>query len=767
MRHIAPTLVVILLVASSPARGQGDQPQRVSYQDHRLVHAELTTQKQLDRLLGGGAVVLDCCVGVGPLDLVVPPDALGLLDGIEHEIRHDDVGALITAERERIDQSLETLQQLPIGPVDLCATGWWSDYKPLEEIMSRIDALEAAYPAVEKFSIGTSFQGRDIPALRITAPGGAPGRPAVLWTGCQHAREWVAPMTTMYIATQLACGYDDGDPQIVALLDQLELIIVPMVNPDGYKHSWDFDRFWRKNRRDNFPDYGVDLNRNWGVDWGGPESTSSDPGNDLYYGTGPFSEPETAAVRDLIVANPQIVAHIDFHSYGQVILQPWGHTNDLPPDYDVIHDLGGLMDDAAFSVHGFPYPHGSGNSQISYLASGVMPDWCYGDQGVFSYTIELRPSSPAGGAFELPALEILPTGEENFAAILAMSEWATQGVQIIYPLGLPASLVPDVSTPLSVSLTGTYDAVAPGTERLLARIGTSGPFQETTLTPLGGADYEAVLPAAPCGAVVQYYIELDTTDGATLRSPADAPAVVHEATALQIVASFDFESDPLWTVTTTAIDGGWDRGVPVGGGDRGDPPTDFDGSGQCWLTDNVDGNSDVDAGATILTTEAFDMTGGGSIGYAYWLGDVPNGELGVEDSLAVEYATDAGGTNWVPANVYTATTSSWVLDAVTLDDVTATATVRLRFIATEDDPGGVLEAGIDAVEVLLADCPTDPCVADVSGNDGTVNTVDLLDLLAAWGGSDPIFDIAPPGGDGTVDTVDLLALLAAWGDCSP
>ena len=81
---------------------------------------------------------------------------------------------------------------------------------------------------------------------------------------CQHAREWISPMTVMYIAERLASTYET-DPRVRAILDRAEFIFVPVVNTDGYVYTWTTERFWRKNRRNNGGgSYGVDLNRNWG-----------------------------------------------------------------------------------------------------------------------------------------------------------------------------------------------------------------------------------------------------------------------------------------------------------------------------------------------------------------------------------------------------------------------------------------------------------------------------------------------------------------------
>jgi hypothetical protein len=757
-------LLAILLTATCNVYAQLAIKEAVRYDDHRLVDVELTSVEQLELLEAIDAVILNCRIGVGPLRIVLAPEKLGALDaaGIRHRILNNNVQALIDAERQRLAN-----QGGLAGLTNACDDGWFDDYKSLADIQAQVDDIADTFPdVVEKVVVGTSIENRPIEGLRITSAGGAPGRPAVLFAACQHAREWVSPMVAVYIAKQLACSADT-DPEIQALLDQIEFFVIPVVNPDGYLYTWTDNRFWRKNRRQNFPssEYGVDLNRNWGVDWAGPESTSSNPSSDVYYGTSPFSEPETSALRDFILARPQIVATIDFHSYSQIILQSWGHTNDLPLDFPAIDALGELMSQAAVGVNGFQYPHGSGDALI-YLASGVCPDWIYSTTGAFAYTIELRPSDPGGGGFELPPAQIYDTCTENLAAVTAMAQWARQGVQFVYPAGLPTNIPAGATYTVQVDLSETYETIEAGSPKLLSRVGTAGPFTSASLTQIAGNSYQGTLPAAPCDEIVQYYFELDTEGGTTYRDPSDAPTTLYEviSTESELVAEYDFQADPGWAVGGTAAQGAWERGEPAGDGERADPTTDFDGSGACYLTWNIPGNSDVDDGTTSLTTGVFDLAGGGTVSYAYWLDDIPTGALGAEDGFAVEMATDAAGTNWQTLREYKTPLSAWRSDVLFVDAAVATSTVRFRFSVSDLPPGDVVEGALDAVVVSRAGCPTEDCLADVAGNDGVVDVVDLLALLSAWGSNDPTFDINDPP-DGVVNVSDLLALLALWGPC--
>ena len=134
-------------------------------------------------------------------------------------------------------------------------------------------------------------------------------------------------MTGMFLADRLVESADT-DPRVHALLSRAEIFVIPVVNPDGYFFTWSdsANRLWRKNRRNNGDGtFGVDNNRNWGYEWGGA-GASTQTSSETYRGTGPFSEPETAAMRDFFNARPNIVSNIDFHSYSQLVLSPWAYT---------------------------------------------------------------------------------------------------------------------------------------------------------------------------------------------------------------------------------------------------------------------------------------------------------------------------------------------------------------------------------------------------------------------------------------------------------
>jgi hypothetical protein len=335
--------------------------------------------------------------GNAPLDVVVLETELPRLDaaGVRWEVIVPDIDAAAQAERERLR-----------SPAAARPGDWFAEYRDYRAITTYLHDLAASFPdrvAVE--GIGSTLDGRSIWAIRI-----GNGATPMLVNGTQHAREWISAMVSTCVADRLVRGYDT-DPAIRDFVDHTELWVVPVANPDGYQHSWASDRYWRKNRRGG---YGVDLNRNYDIAWGG-DGSSGWKRSDVYRGEAPFSEPETRALRDL-AKRERVALHLDLHAYGQLVLYPWGFTATPAPDRDRYAAVGDRIASAIFAQHESRYRLMS--SVELYRASGTMTDWMYGEAGALSYTIELRPRGRGG--FVLPPSEIRPTCDEGLAAVLAL-----------------------------------------------------------------------------------------------------------------------------------------------------------------------------------------------------------------------------------------------------------------------------------------------------------------------------------------------------------
>ncbi|MGB2985230.1 MAG: M14 family zinc carboxypeptidase [Phycisphaerae bacterium] len=723
------------------------------YEGYPVVRVTVETQEQLARVEQMSETIFNDRIGVGPLDVLIAPERLPELDklGLRYKVIVEDIQ--IHLDHERASRTM----------LDLT---WFEAYKTYPEILTYLDGLVTSYPdLISKYQIGTSIEGRAIYGLTITSPSGDPDKPALCFNANQHAREWITPPTVVYIADQLVSNYG-SDPLVSTLLDELIIYIVPSVNPDGYEYTWlgDDERWWRKNRRNNGDGtYGVDPNRNWGYEWGHDSGSSGDPGSTTYRGPFPFSEPETQALRDFILAHPEIVAHIDFHSYSQLILRPWSwdYLDPPEPDFSILKGLGDDMAQAIYDTHGKVYVSQRGCNL--YPASGVCPDWVYGEAGIYSYCFELRPVGAP--YFILPPEEIIPTAEENYAAILLMAEYFTQALGFQFPDGLPSTITSGTDTTISVIINNVRESVTPGTPRMYYRYDPSGSFIETPLTFLGVNAYEAVLPATNCMSAPEFYFSADGDGGTTATSPKSAPAeAVYSATVLTAgrVTFFeeDLSSNPVWTTEDQ-----WAWGQPTGGGgEYGGPDPTSGHTGNNVYGYNLSGDYPNNLPERHLTTNTpINCTGLYGVRLSFWRW------LGVEEP-AYDHAyvrVSNNGTDWVTvwANPVTIADTSWSLQDI---DISAVAdnqpTVYLRWTMGSTD-GGWRYCGwnIDDIELSRGVC--EGIAGDYDG-DGDVDYDDFeqfeLCFTGPGGGVLPECAIFDFDADEDVDCDDWSLFEVIW-----
>ncbi|HRZ80549.1 MAG TPA: M14 family zinc carboxypeptidase, partial [bacterium] len=230
------------------------------------------------------------------------------------------------------------------------------DYYDLDQIYERVDGLEKSSGGrAQVFVIGRSIEDREIKAVRISKNNSDADLPEILLAGTHHAREWISYEVPLSIAEFIVENMD-SNPYVSDILERSVIWLVPVLNPDGYVYSRDQERYWRYNRRIN-PDMtvGVDLNRNYDSSWMQVE---------YVHGTGPFSEPETVAIRDLMKNSfekpfengiKSLDGLITYHSYGQMILYPPGSTNDPAEKSEYYNELASKMAELTFSECGSVY----------------------------------------------------------------------------------------------------------------------------------------------------------------------------------------------------------------------------------------------------------------------------------------------------------------------------------------------------------------------------------------------------------------------------
>lgn len=714
LRFVPLTALLFTAVATTLA-----QPVRLD--EHVIARVVLADEAQAQQVDALATSLISEAISLRGTDYLFHRDALSALDaiGVPYKIRHDDPQALIDLERAQI-----ALTNMTLSP----QLSWYANYKTLDEIETRIDFLADNYSSLMSVQeIGQSIAGQPIRAITITSPNGRLNKPAICFNGTQHAREWVSPMVVMYILEGLVSEYGH-DPRVTALLDNMTFYIIPVVNPDGYEYSWDTFRMWRKNRRDNLDGFfGVDLNRNWGYAWGGPGSAGN-TNSDIYRGTAPFSEPETQAVRDFILARPDILAHIDFHSFSQLILRPFGGSLSASPapDDDVHEHVGDRMSDIIFSVSGKRYV--SQYSHELYLSAGTASDWVYGSAGVFSWTFELRPESPSPG-FELPPEEILPTCEEVFAAMLFLGEYFAQPIGMLPEGDVLSILASDVETPIEVVAFGLSEDLDPNRVTLNVKIG-DGDFASYPMSPDEGGRFYGALPAVACGETLNYYFAAESTDGTTLNLPVDAPSTSYGAFVAPLVTVLDenMDTDPGWTT-----EGGWEYGQPLGlGGQFGnhDPNRGFTGTNVYGY--NLSGDYGNHMAEQHLTTPALDCTGLTDVRLSFyrWLGVEAN--LYDHAYLRVSNDGEIWTTIWSNPNQHIVD-EDWVYQEFDLSQwASDQPTVYVRWTMGTTD-GGWTYCGwnIDDVQIrgaAIGGCP--PLVGDLNC-DGVVDHFDIRPFVIA------------------------------------
>lgn len=304
----------------------------------------------------------------------------------------------------------------------------WVHYHNYTEIVTILLALNETYPdIVDVFSIGKSWWNRDIYCVRLTKESDQKPKPEVFFVGYHHAREQISSELPLYFVLYAATNFG-LNATITELINKSEIYVVVALNVDGFdlfeandwqrKNArptdedsdglidedppededgdgfieqlidysgpewWDFIR-WEGIDNDGDGKYaedwigGVDLNRNYDFAW---EGGVTSPRSEFYRGPAPFSEPETEAIRDFVLQHNFTYA-ISFHSGVELILYPWGHTRDPPPDELKFIEVAQALSDLTDA----PYQQASD----LYFSYGLWDDWMYGVEGVFALTCEI------------------------------------------------------------------------------------------------------------------------------------------------------------------------------------------------------------------------------------------------------------------------------------------------------------------------------------------------------------------------------------------
>ncbi|XP_071975590.1 carboxypeptidase O-like [Engystomops pustulosus] len=334
---------------------------------------------------------------------------------IPHNVLIDNVQQLVDShkvnEKTTTKVSLETYN--------------YTKYHPMDEIYEWMEQIKQRHgDVVTKHYLGQTYERRSIYYFRIGYP--SDKKKKIMFVDCGfHAREWISVAFCQWFVNEIVSTHR-SNTVLNNVLKEVDLYIVPIFNVDGYIYTWTTERLWRKNRApfNNGSCYGVDLNRNFDVQWC-TIGASKDCNSNTFCGPSATSEPETKALSGLIEAIKQdIIFYLTIHSYGKMILLPYGYTLNLSKDHDLMMEVGKRANAKMKEKHNNEYDVGASSHVIGYFDSGSSGDWAT-DIGIkFSYTFELRDNGTYG--FVLPEDQIKPTCEETTTAIMSMVEYVNE-----------------------------------------------------------------------------------------------------------------------------------------------------------------------------------------------------------------------------------------------------------------------------------------------------------------------------------------------------
>jgi hypothetical protein len=375
-----------------------------------------------------------------------------------------------------------------------------SGYHDYAEMVAELQQAAFDHPAIVSLSsLGLAYEGRTLWVVKISDNVGVDeDEPEVLFTHHQHAREHLTVEQGLYTLQMLTDEYG-VDPRITNIVDNREIWLVFDANPDGGEFDIATGSYvsWRKNRQPNAGTsaVGTDLNRNWGYKWGCCGGSSGSPGSETYRGPAAFSAPETQVLRDFVDSRvlggvQQIKTHIDFHTYGELVMWPYGYTGvDVPADMTQDdHDVFVAIGQAMAASNGYT------PQQLYdlYVTDGTINDWLYGVHRIFTYTFEMYPVSSSPGFY--PPDEAIPTQTaRNREAILYLLEksdcpYAVIGKQAQYCAALPAATVLS-ATPGSGQVSLTWTAVSGASTYRVHRATVSGGPYTTIQSNLTGTSF--------------------------------------------------------------------------------------------------------------------------------------------------------------------------------------------------------------------------------------------------------------------------------------
>jgi carboxypeptidase T len=619
-------------------------------------------------------------------------DVARSLETVNKEYYERRAKGLPTAEnRMAFEQTGRTVDKIIAKPSAFVVQGTFGGYYSFAQIEAAINTLVSTYPAIaKKTSLGRSTENRDIWCIKISDEVNIENQenePQVLFMGLQHAREAIGGSSMLFLMQYLCENYTT-DQRVRDLVNNREIYIVPCFNPDG----WEYNRThggagsgWRKNRSDNpGSTFGVDLNRNWGIDWGncgapiiGPSEScgTNDPSSDTYYGSSPFSEPETRAIRDFTFSH-HLTAMLDQHSYGPYYSLPFGRPS-LPGHTMLAADdqFYTYISSAMGNYNGMR----SGNSPqaLGYEVAGGVKDWMLkGDIGATKGKVYgLTGEGGAGGgitgsygSFWAPAEQIV-----NLCKGMVY-----QDLQLIYAAGSYASLQ-DKSDINLTAKTGTLDFS-------LLRVGLENKPISVSVIPMeniqtvGSTVTVSTLTSyhSTFNGSINYTLPVALTNGQRLRFAwkIETGGYTYYDTVTKFYNAAELLNDNMeganvatkWTVT-----GGWNY------------TTEDAFSDSKSLTESPGGNYTANSTRRATYVNSFDLRDATAAWLSFW---VKHRAENFYDKMQVMISFD--GTNWTAIPGTTTIQEPGTLDGSTIDGDPSLTGIKEDWTRELFDLGGYL-----------------------------------------------------------------------------
>ncbi|KAJ9571434.1 uncharacterized protein HLK63_G05885 [Nakaseomyces glabratus] len=303
---------------------------------------------------------------------------------------------------------------------------FFDQYQPLDKIYSWMERLQESFPDIINIEVvGRTYEGRELRALHLCANNNQtnPEKKTIVITGGVHAREWVSVSSACWVVAQLVGRYALGDQKEIKYLENLDFLVIPVFNPDGYEYTFTTNRLWRKNRQQTYIPVckGIDIDHSFGYQW---ESTHAYPCSEEYSGEEPFEAIEAKSWNDFlstVKGEYKVYGYLDLHSYSQEILYPYAFSCDaLPRDLENLLELAYGINKAIRYQSGRNYDvvaacKDRGADLTPELGAGSALDFMYHQRAHWAFQFKLRDTGNHG--FLLPPRYIRPVGKEIYAGL--------------------------------------------------------------------------------------------------------------------------------------------------------------------------------------------------------------------------------------------------------------------------------------------------------------------------------------------------------------